>query len=274
MRRRIVALVAALLLAGIGTFVLIGFVQSAEDRANAGQELVTVYVVQLDIEQGTAGSEVGEHIIAEERPVSTRPVNAITDPASLVGLVANADLFVGEVLVDSRWVPPSEADLRRDDLPTRRVETPIGHLEIPIRFATEQALGGIIDAGDTVAVIASFDAYALQGAEVIEVDGDFIALPESADTEDEVEVQATHIILHHALVVEVQADANPTFSSEEGEAVLAPRTGFIVTFALEPGDVERLVFAAQYGQLWLANQTSDDTGPTNIVTIDDIFSGS
>ena len=274
MRRRIVALVAALLLAGIGTFVLIGLVQSAEDRANAGQELVTVYVVQLDIEQGTAGSEVGEHIIAEERPVSTRPVNAITDPASLVGLVANADLFVGELLVDSRWVPPSEADLRRDDLPTRRVETPIGHLEIPIRFATEQALGGIIDAGDTVAVIASFDAYALQGAEVIEVDSDFIALPESADTEDEVEVQATHIILHHALVVEVQADANPTFSSEEGEAVLAPRTGFIVTFALEPGDVERLVFAAQYGQLWLANQTSDDTGPTNIVTIDDIFSGS
>ena len=41
MRRRIIALVAALLLAGVGTFVLIGFVQGAEDRATAGQELVT-----------------------------------------------------------------------------------------------------------------------------------------------------------------------------------------------------------------------------------------
>lgn len=274
MRRRIIALVAALLLAGIGTFVLIGFVQSAEDRATAGQELVTVYVVLLDIEQGTEGSEVGESIIAEERPVSTRPVNAITDPASLVGLVANADLFVGEVLVDSRWVPPSEADLRRDDLPTRRVATPTGHLEIPIRFATEQALGGIIDAGDTVAVIASFDAYAPPDAEIVEGNGDLIAIPDSADTEVKIEVQATHIILHHALVIEVQAEANPTFSSEEGQAVLVPKTGFIVTFALEPADVERLVFAAQYGQLWLANQTSDDTGPTDIVTIDDIFSDS
>ena len=56
--------------------------------------------------------------------------------------------------------------------------------------------------------------------------------------------------------------------------MLAPRTGFIVTFALEPNDVERLIFAAQYGSIWLASQTADDTGPTDIVTIDDIFSGS
>jgi Flp pilus assembly protein CpaB len=274
MRRRIIALVAALLLAGVGTFVLIGFVRSAEDRATAGQELVTVYVVATEVELGTHGQDVREFIVAEERPLLTRPANAITDPDSLVGLVANADLFIGEVLVDSRWVPPAEADLRRDDLPDRRVDVPSGHLEIPIRFATEQALGGIIDAGDTVAVIASFDAYAPPGGDIVEVDGDLIAIPESAEGEGVQEVQATHILIHNALVVEVQAEANPLFSSEEGEAVLAPRTGFIITFALEPTDVERIVFAAQYGQLWLASQTVDDTGPTDIVTIDDIFSGS
>jgi pilus assembly protein CpaB len=274
MRRRIIALVAALLLAGIGTFVLVGFVRSAEDRATAGQELVTVYVVQSDIEQGTDGENVGAFIIAEERPLNTRPVNAITDPASLVGLVANADLYVGEILVDSRWVPPAEADLRRDDLPDRRVEVPQGHLEIPIRLGTEQALGGIIDAGDTVAVIASFDAYAPPGGEIVEIDGDLVAIPETADAAGATEVQATHIIIHNALVVEVQAEANPLFASEEGEAVLAPRTGFIITFALEPNDVERIVFAATYGQLWLASQTPDDIGPTDITTIDDIFTGS
>ncbi len=262
------------MLAGVGTFVLIGFVRSAEDRATAGQELVTVYVVQVDIDQGTKGEDIGEFILAEERPLSTRPVNAITDPVSLTGLVANADLFIGDVLVDSRWVPPAEADLRRDDLPDRRVETPTGHLEIPIRFASEQALGGIIDAGDTVAVIASFDTYAPPGGEIVEIDGELIAIPESAETEGAQEVQATHIIIHNALIVEVQAEANPSFGNEETEAVLAPQTGFIITFALEPLDVERIVFAAQYGQLWLASQTPDDDGPTDIVTIDDIFSGS
>ena len=42
---------------------------------------------------------------------------------------------------------------------------------------------------------------------------------------------------------------------------------------LEPGDVERLVFSAQYGQLWLAKQTEDDTGPTSIITLSDVFEG-
>lgn len=274
MKRRIIALVAALVLAGVGTFVLVGFVQGAEDRATAGQELVTVYVVQLEIPQGTEGEQVGAFVIAEERPSNTRPANAITDTTSLDGLVSNAEIYPGEVLVDSRWVPPTEADLRRDDLPTRRVEVPVGHLEIPIRFATEQALGGIIDAGDTVAVVASFDAYAPEGAEIVEIGDDLVALPESTSEAGVEPVQATHIIIHNALVVEVQAEANPTFGSEEGDAVLAPQTSFIITFALEPSDVERIVYGASYGRLWLASQTTDDTGPTSIVTIDDVFQGS
>ncbi|MGI9621988.1 MAG: Flp pilus assembly protein CpaB [Acidimicrobiales bacterium] len=274
MRRRIIALVAALVLAGVGTFVLVGFVRGAEDRATAGQELVTVYVVNTEIPQGTEGEAVGAFVIAEERPANTRPGNAITDTTTLDGLVANAAIFPGEILLDSRWVLPTEADLRRDDLPTRRVEVPSGHLEIPIRFATEQALGGIIDAGDMVAVVASFDAYAPEGADIVEIDGDLVALPESTEEEGAQEVQATHIIIHDALVVEVQAENNPTFATDDGEAVLAPQTSFIITFALEPSDVERIVFAASYGRLWLASQTPDDTGPTSIVTIDDIFQGS
>lgn len=273
MRRRIIALVAALLLAGVGTFVLIGFVQGAEDRATAGQELVTVYIVQSEIPQGTLGADVGAYIAAEQRPLETRPSNAVTDTTSLDGLASNADIFPGEVLVSDRWVLPAEAEIRRDDIPLRRVEVPEGHLEIPVRFASEQALGGIIDAGDTVAVVASFDSYEPPDGDIVEIDDELVALPgttlEGANAE-----QATHIIIHNALIVEVQAEAVPSFGGEDtGSTVLAPSTGFIITFALEPGDVERLVFSAQYGQLWLAKQTEDDTGPTSIITLSDVFEG-
>ena len=273
MRRRIIALVAALLLAGVGTFVLIGFVQGAEDRATAGQELVTVYIVQSEIPQGTLGADVGAYIAAEQRPLETRPSNAVTDTTSLDGLASNADIFAGEVLVSDRWVLPTEAEIRREDIPLRRVEVPEGHLEIPVRFASEQALGGIIDAGDTVAVVASFDNYEPPDGDIVEIDDELVALPgttlEGANAE-----QATHIIIHNALIVEVQAEAVPSFGGEDtGSTVLAPQTGFIITFALEPGDVERLVFSAQYGQLWLAKQTEDDTGPTSIITLSDVFEG-
>ena len=271
MRRRIIALVAALLLAGVGTFVLIGFVQGAEDRATAGQELVSVYVVQSEIPQGTLGQDVQAYIGVEERPVETRPSNAVTDPASLDGLAANADIYPGELLVADRWVVPAEAEIRNDDIPIRRVEVPEGHLEIPVRLASEQALGGIIDAGDTVAIIASFDAYEPDDGEIVTIDDDLVALPGVGNANAE---QATHIIIHNALVVEVQAEAIPSFGTEEtGTTVLAPSTGFIITFALEPTDVERIVFPAQYGQLWLAKQTADDDGPTTIVTMSDIFEG-
>ncbi len=274
MKRRIIALVAALLLAGAGTFVLVSFVRSAEDRATAGQEMVTVYVIQAEIPKGTEGELVPGFIEAEERPLSTRPANAVTNPASLAGFVAAVDLLVGEVLVDSRWVPPTEADLRRDDLPDRRVEVPTGHLEIPIRLDTEQALGGIIDAGDTVAIVASFDAFTAEEEDTtLVVEDGVIAIPDSVAEEEPEQVQATHILIHNALVVEVQAEAVPMFTAEEGSAVLAPSTGFIITFALEPTDVERLVFAASYGRLWLASQTDDDAGATAIVTIENIFEG-
>ena len=273
MRRRIIALVAALLLAGVGTFVLIGFVQGAEDRATAGQELVTVYIVQSEIPQGTLGADVGAYIAAEQRPLETRPSNAVTDTTSLDGLASNADIFAGEVLVSARWVLPTEAEIRREDIPLRRVEVPEGHLEIPVRFASEQALGGIIDAGDMVAVVASFDNYEPPDGDIVEIDDELVALPgttlQGANAE-----QATHIIIHNALIVEVQAEAVPSFGGEDtGSTVLAPSTGFIITFALEPGDVERLVFSAQYGQLWLAKQTEDDTGPTSIITLSDVFEG-
>ena len=144
------------------------------------------------------------------------------------------------------------------------VEVPTGHLEIPVRFDAEQALGGIIDAGDTVAVVASFTAYSPAGTQIVELDdGGLVAVPETAEAEGGgEEIEATHIIIQNALVVEVQADSTPTFRAGEEEsssgAVLAPSTSFTITFALEPIDVERLVFAAEYGSLWLAAQTPDE----------------
>lgn len=279
MRRRIIALVAALLLAGVGTFVLVGFVRGAADRATAGEELAAVYVVERTVPEGTDGATVGNYVAISEVPQKVRAADAVTDLADLAGFVNNVSLVPGEQLLAGRFVPPTELDQRRDDLPSRRVEVPEGMLELPVRLPVEAALGGIIDAGDTVAVVASFDDYNGSVGTTVEVDDTVIAIPESVEGEEAAAgLKATHILVHNALVVEVQADSAPTFSGtdEEGEleassALLAPSTSFIITFALEPADVERMVFAAQYGSLWLASQTPDDTGPTQIVTLSEIF---
>lgn len=277
MKRRIIALLAALVLAGGGTFVLIGFVQSAEERATAGEERLQVYVVQRPVPVSTSGDSLlsasPPYVALESLPAKAVAPGVVTDLRALADLVAEVDLLPGEQLIATRWVEADEVSTLRASLPERRVETPEGMLELPISLAAEQALGGIITAGDTVAVVASFDDYPQGVGSTIEVNDDIIAVPDS-NSEDANTTAATHIILHQVLVVEVQSTSPPTFVGEDDTAStrLAPQGDFVVTFALSPKDVERVVFAARNGDIWLAAQgDDDDTGPTAVVTIDGIF---
>jgi pilus assembly protein CpaB len=279
MKRRVIALVAALLLAGVGTFVLVGFVQGAEDRATAGEERVEVFIIQRTVPRATTGealaTAVPPYVKLESLPIKAVAPGVVTNLDSLAGFVAEIDLTIGEQIIAGRWVAPGEVNTLRDALPERRVETPDGLLELPVSLGAEQALGGIIAAGDTVAVVASFESFPEDAAgETVTVGTDVVAIPGST-AEEASTIEATHIILHNALVVEVQATTPPSFVGEgdDGSTRLAPQGEFVVTFALSPRDVERVVFAAQYGELWLAAQTVDDVGPTSIVTIRDIFEG-
>lgn len=289
MNRRVIALVAALLLAGVGTLVLVKFVQGAEDRATAGEELATVWLVQTTVPKGTSGAAIGSYVVQEQVLVKSVPPGAYTSDlqamqTALTGFVASVDLFPGEVVVNTRWVAEEAFDNERPDIPTRREPPNPRMLQVPVRLSVEEALGGIIQPGETVAIIASFDNYRNEDTTVtIEGGDDVVALPESADDAiggtGQAEGAATRILINKAYVTEVQAEAVPLFeNTEEGvesQATLAPTTGFVVTFALFPEDAERLVFANTYGSLWLALQTEDAYDyPTTVQTLEDIFDDS
>ena len=281
MKRRVIALVAALLLAGVGTFVLVNFVQGASDRAAAGQQLAEVYVIQQTIPEGTAGEDVQQFVRKAEVLVDTLSPDAVVNLSELSGFVAEVDLFVNDQLTRSRWITPEE--FTQDFGPVLesnvRIEVPEGHMTLPVNLSAEQALAGTVVAGDTVAVVAYFGGFPTEtdGTETIEVGDDVVAIPESANEGGKVEA-AAHIMLNNVLVVEVLATSPPNFATTQdfdgtvtNTPLLAPTGNFVVTFALEPEDVERMVFLANEGQIWLALQTPDDTGPTSIITIDDVF---
>lgn len=56
MSRKVVGIVVALLLATVGTVALVSYVRTAEQRAQAGEELVEVYVVNGTIKAGTSAA--------------------------------------------------------------------------------------------------------------------------------------------------------------------------------------------------------------------------
>jgi hypothetical protein len=132
-------------------------------------------------------------------------------------------------------------------------------------------------------VIASFDPFSFSGSED-EIDlqptpsvgdeGD--ALDQTFDPTPGVAVQGstpntTHLIIHSAIITNVQVEQLPTRtdaeSAQQSGVDLAPTGNLLVSLAMEPEEVERTVFTAEFGTVWLALESVGAVdGPTQIQT--------
>lgn len=143
------------------------------------------------------------------------------------------------------------------------VDIPADYLQVSFSMSSERALGGRIRPGDTVAVVASF-------SEVLsEEDGGTGGV-----------VQTTDVLLHKALVADVQVEdvlgatqttAGFTVDVPEGALNGTNSQLYTISIAVPSTQVERLVYALEYGSIWLAHQPPEAGDTTNgIVTIDSI----
>jgi len=260
--RRLVAIIAALALAGVGTFFLVGFVRGAEDRALAGEIVVEVLVAEQPIPAGTPSEDLAGLVRQERVPAKVAAAGAVASLSSLAGRVAAIDLLPGEQLAVGRFVPLETYQDSRGGGP--KVDVPDQLLQVTVSLTPERVLGGELQPGDLVAVFASFDPFRLDSVEPSDLDsGDIPVLVPDEGTGDDDQAGAmtpnsTKIILFGALVTNLQAEELPRTLNEEETAAgapdLAPTGNLLVTLALAPEDAERLVFTAEHGFLWLALQ--------------------
>ncbi len=215
LKSKIAGVVAAVVLAGAGTALLVGYVRGAEDRALEGEQPTSVYVVSAPIARGTRAEEIGERVRRETVPVKVKAAGAVTSLSSLSGQVAVVDLVPGEQLVTTRFATEAAATT---DTATK------GLLQVTVALDAVRALGGTIRAGDTVGVLASF-------------------------TDDPV---TTHLILQKVRVTGVRTEAGAAVRTKASDTAI---TGTVmVTLALDAPAVEKVVFAAEHGSLWLSAQ--------------------
>lgn len=261
MNRRVVGIVAAIVLAAIGTIILVNFVNSAEDRALEGEELVEVFVVQQSIPAGTPIEQVADAVERERVPEKVRAQDAVTELTQLAGLVTDVALLPGEQLTAARFVRPED---RRGTRTT--VEVPEGLLEVTIRINSEASVGAVIRPGDRVAVIASFPLSLLQNPDTpIPLDSPLV------NSENLSGQLVTKLLLQKVLITNLQANIIP---DEDAETTIAgdPRGDLLVTLALEPQDVEKLLFARLNGGLWMALQPETANEESTLQRGDRIFS--
>lgn len=237
MKLRILAAAAAVVLAIIGATVLSGYVAGADQRALQGAKAVQVFIVQSPVPAGTPAEKVAPLVSHRSLPASAVAEGAVTDLAQITGKVSSTDLVPGEQLISGRFVDP--ASLKNKD--TGQVPLPPGMQEVTIQLEPQRVLGGQLTAGDTVGVIFSFNITA-SGAPG---------------------PPTTHLQMHKVLVTSVQgapAAATPsTGSGQAGAAPAVPAGSVLVTLARTSPDVEQIVYAAEFGKIWLSKEPSTAT---------------
>jgi pilus assembly protein CpaB len=117
-----------------------------------------------------------------------------------------------------------------------KVAIPPGSMQVTVALDGVRVLGGQVRDGDSVGVLASFD-----------------------------DPETTHLILQKVPVTDVRtAEGNPVGGSVAGAS---PTGMMFVTLALDAPSVERVVFAAEHGRLWLSWQPKDaNEGGTKVQT--------
>ncbi|SOC50862.1 pilus assembly protein CpaB [Blastococcus aggregatus] len=146
MPRRSIAAIAAVLLAVFGAVVIISYVRGADTRAQAGEQLVDVLVVDSDVAAGTSVGDLGGSVSIQRVPERLLAPGAVADLSELADQVSIAALVPGDQVVSPRFAAP------QDLAPEGTVPAPAGTVEVSVSLDAQRAVGGVLKAGDLVGV--------------------------------------------------------------------------------------------------------------------------
>jgi pilus assembly protein CpaB len=241
MNRRLIGVLLALGTTVLGTLLLIGYVNGAEDRAVAGERMVDVLVVAQPVKKSTPASDLNGKVKAQRVPARLRADTAVTDLASLRGLVTTADLAAGEVLVRGRFGKADSLDI------TGSVDT-TNLVKLATLLDPARAVGGQLKAGDVVAVVIS------------------------AEDSDR---KVARVKIHQVPVVAVRGGLAGS-DDEEKKGGMGSTSGrneqVMVTLGLTEAQAGQVVWGMEHGSIWLALEPKDaDQSGTGTVDLNGVF---
>lgn len=235
MKIRLIAGVVAVMLAAVGSVLLVSYIRGADARAMAGLETVNVLVAADPIAEGTTAIDLASLVEAKQLPRNAVLDGGVTSLDQLAGEIAIVPLTPGEQLLDSKFGQPAPTDTGPTVAPELQ--------QVTVLLERQRALGGQIQAGDSVGVFLSVE-----------------------------EPDRTHLEAHKILVTRVEQAASAKSSgdttvstSSGGTTQAAPadiEDKFLVTLATNAPTAEKIVFAATYGSIWLSDEPvgADENG--------------
>jgi pilus assembly protein CpaB len=214
-KRRLLAALAAILSAVVGTALLLSYVAGADQRAMAGMQTVPVLVAVRDVPAGTEAGSLSKLVVSKTLPAVAVAPGAVENLTELTGLVATAELKAGEQLLSSRFADPATlADAGRPKIPA-------GMHQVTLQLETQRVVGGDLTAGASVGVFVSVD-------------------------------KTTHLTLPSVLVSKVSGGAADTAADDDAQADTTAGGTVQVTLVTTAANAEKIVFGAENGTVWLS----------------------
>jgi pilus assembly protein CpaB len=230
-KSRMLAGTAAVALALVGAILIIFYAQGADQRALRTLETVDVLVVKAAVPAGTSVNDMAGSLATEKVPAAGVSKSALRNLDDKTGTVAAVDLIPGEQLLAERLVPPADAA----DAGTTKV--PAGFQEVSFLLEPQRVAGGRINAGDHVGIAMSFK------------EGAYKADPAAPTTQ---------LTLRKVLVTVVQSSASAEKPAEgESQDTSLPQGAFMITVAVNDIDANKIIFASEFGSLWLTKEPLD-----------------
>ncbi len=232
MKRRVMTVVLAVLLAAAGTAGVLFYVGQADARALAGQQAVSVLVAQAPIPAGTTADDAQRTGLLGLRtlPASSVSVDAVLAVTPELGsLVTAAEIPAGQLLVRPLLIPAAQA--------TERLAIPDGMVAVSIQLCVQEGVAAYIRPGS---VIGLFDTVVSGGVSAT-------AQPGCDGPHAQQTPAVTSLVLTDVSVLAVgPAPVAPPADGSTPETA-APENGVLATVALTQDDAQRLIQLTRTG---------------------------
>lgn len=233
------------LLAVLGIVLVVNYVNTAEARALEGQEPKEVYLVTEEIPQGTPVEELDPYLDGQMVPAVTVPEDSVYDLSEHAGKVAAVDLQPGEQLLASRLVEPIALE------EPGTVPVPKGLREVTFTAGPDRVVGGQLTAGDRIGMIVTF-----QGED-------------EGSRRSDLEFQDMLITALQGASAATDAAAEEGAEATGNQAPPVPEGSLLVTVAVTAADAEKVVYANEFGSVWLTKESRDSDAAADGATMGD-----
>lgn len=250
MKRRILLVGVAVVLALFGTFAVYAYAHNADQRAVAGGRAVHVLIANKRVPAGTTWADAVKsgNLSVQNMPASSAPQSALSSLSADVARtdVAQSDIAAGQVVLREAFGAPTSQ--------TGVLTIPKGDIAISVNLDSESDVAGYVAPGSEVIIFSTAPLKLPDGAKQATTSGDALTV--------------TRTVVPRASVL-ATSQASPTNLVGASSAGTSSSQGTVlVTLALSQQDAERVVLANKTGSLSLgllsaSSAVSQDGGYVN-----------